>query len=271
MFRRPAELLRAGALLALAAPLPAAAAEARFEVGGAVTPGAETLSVRVDLRNTGDIALDGPVLVTGRLLGRRDDARLDEAIPPGETRRIQLTFPPEVPRPGTHALTLLVSYSAGGAAASRCAFLLLGIGAAPDPAVRLFPGEAAFELRGPLQIGLESADGAPHEVKLSVETPRGLSAGGLAVPVRVPATGRVVARVDLRRTGAAHDTRHGLLVIAEAADGPEARTTVATATARVLSDPAVLPRIRTPLVAAALLLLLASLGVELRHYLRPAP
>ena len=250
---------------------PIAEAEARLEVGGAVSPGADALRVRVDLRNSGDAGIDGPVQVVGRLLGKRDDERLDEAIAPGETGRIQLSFPPGVPRPGIHALTLQVSYSSRGAQASRCAYLLLALGAAPDPAVRVFPGEAAFELRGALEIGLESADGAPHEVRLRVATPGGLRAEDPVAPVPVPGKGRVVTRVDLLRTGAAHDTRHGVVVIAEAEDGPEARTTAATATARILPDPGVLPRIRLPMVALALLLLMASLAVEVRRWLRPAP
>jgi hypothetical protein len=156
-------------------------------------------------------------------------------------------------------------------ATSRCAYLLVALGAAPDPAVRLLVGEVAFELRGALEVGLESADRAPHRVRLRVLTPRGLRAEDLAAPVAVPGQGRVVARVGLLRTGAAHDTRHGIVVVAEAEDGPEARTTVATGTARILPAPGVLPRIRVPILVTALVLLAASLFIELRRLRRPAP
>jgi hypothetical protein len=244
-------------------------AEARLEVGGAVTPGAEAMRVRVDLRNAGDVAIDGPVQVVGRLLGNRDEARLDEAIAPGGSAAIQLSFPPGVPRPGVHALTLLVSFSSRGVEQSRAAYLLLALGAAPDPAVRLFVGEASFDLRGSLEVGLESADGSPHTVALGVVTPRGLRAEEAGAPVAVPGAGRVQAKVDLLRSGAAHDTRHGIVVVAEAEDGPEARTTVATASVRILPDPALLPRIRMPLLGLALLLLAASLFVELRRLIPP--
>ena len=247
------------------------AAEARLEVGGAVTPAADALRVRVDLRNAGDAGIDGPVLVVGRLFGGRDEIRLDESIPPRGTGRVSLSFPPAVPRPGVHALMLLVSYSSGGVETSQCAYLLLALGAAPEPAVRLFAGEAAFELRGTLDVGIESADGMPHSVRLQVATPRGLRAEDPAAPVAVPARGRAVTRVGLLRTGAAHGTRHGFVVVAEAVDGPEARTAVATGIVRVLPDPAVLPRVRKPMLALALLLLLAAVALEARRLLRKAP
>lgn len=244
-------------------------AEARLEVGGAVTPGAEALRVRVDLRNTGDAAIDGPVQVVGRLLGNREDARHDEAIPPGGSAAIRLSFPPGVPRPGVHALTLLVSFSSRGVEQSRSAYLLLALGAAPDPAVRLFVGEAAFELRGALEVGLESADGSPHTVKLRVATPGGLRAEDPRALVSVPGAGRVQAKVALLRTGAPHDTRHGIVVVAEVEDGSEARTAIATATVRILPDPTLLPRIRMPILGLALALLAASLFVELRRLIWP--
>jgi hypothetical protein len=225
--------------------------------------------VRVELGNTGDLDIDGPVQVAGRLLGNRNQARLDEPIPAGGKATVQLFFPPDVPRPGVHALTLVVSFSSRGVEESRAAYLLLGLGAVPDPAVRLFPREAAFELRGSLEVGLESADGAPHTVRLEVATPRGLRAEEAQAPVAVPGAGRVQARVGLLRTGAAHDTRHGVVVVAAAEDGPEARTAAATATVRILPDPALLPRIRMPILGLALALLVTSLYLELRRLFGP--
>ena len=239
-------------------------------MGGAVTPGLDALRVRLDLRNAGDTSLEGPVRVVARLFGGRDEARLDEGIPPGETGRVPLSFPPDVPRPGIHALTLLVSYSSAGAETSQCAYLLLALGGAPEPAVRLFVTEAAFELRGAVDVGLESADGAPHAVTLRLATPRGLRAEDPTAPVAVPAKGRIVTKVDLLRSGAAHGTRHGIVVVAETVEGPEARTTVATGMVRILPDPAVLPRIRKPILALALALILASVVVEARRLLRGA-
>lgn len=129
-------------------------------------------------------------------------------------------------------------------------------------------GEAAFELRGALEVGLESADGSPHSVTLRVATPHGLRAEDPGAPVRVPGAGRVQARLNLLRSGAAHDTRHGIVVVAEAEDGPEARTAAATASVRILPDPSLLPRIRMPMLGLALLLLAASLFVELRRLMR---
>jgi hypothetical protein len=258
---RGATLLGA-ALVLLAAALPARA-DPHLEVGGAVTPGSDALRVRLDLGNSGNKSLDGPIQVVGWLFGQRDEARLDEAIAPGKTKEVPLSFPPDVPRPGVHALTLLVSYSSQGVATSQCAYLLLGLGGTPEPAVRLSVGEAAFELRGSLEVGLESADGAPHEARLHVATPHGLRAEDPAAPVAVPAAGRVTARIPLLRVGAAHGSHHGVVVVAEAVDGPQARTSVATAIVHVLPDPAVLPRIRGFLFGAGVLLLLASAFVEL--------
>jgi hypothetical protein len=270
LFRRAS---RAGAFgpLLLTSLCSAAGADATFEVGGAVTPRDDALAVRLEVRNTGSVSMDGPLQVSGVLFGSPSDTRLDDAIAPGQTRSVELLFPPGVPRPGIHAVTLLVSYSTGGVSTSRAAYLLLALGAAPDPAVRLFVGAAAFELRGSVDVGLESADGAPHSVRVRTAVPRGLRAEDPSGPVAVPAEGRVTARVTLLRTGAAHDTRHGIVVVAEAEDGPEARTTVATGSVAILPDPGLLPRIRLSMLALAFLLLAASLFIELRRYDRPEP
>jgi hypothetical protein len=264
---REAALLGA-ALVALGAAAFPVRADPHMSVGGAVTPGSDALHVRLDLGNSGDKSLDGPIQVVGWLFGQRDEARLDEAIAPGQTKQLPLSFPPDVPRPGVHALTLLVSYSSQGVATSQCAYLLLGLGGTPEPAVRLSVGEAVFELRGSLEVGLESADGSAHDVRLHVETPHGLRAEDPAAPVAVPAEGHVTARIPLLRVGAAHGSHHGVVVAAEAVDGPQARTSVATAIVHVLPDPAVLPRIRGWLFGAGLLLLLASAFVELRRLVR---
>lgn len=231
-------------------------------------PAEDGLHVGVELRNAGDAPIEGPIQVEGRLFSNRDDARLEEAIPPGGTGKVSLTFPPDVPRPGVHALTLLVAHTDNGTATSQCAYLLLALGGAPEPAVRLAVDESAFELRGTLAVGLESADAAPHRVRLHVAVPSGLRAEDPAAAVGVPASGRVTARVVLLRTGAAHDTRHGVVVVAEAEDGPQARTTVATGVVRILPEPALLPRIRRPLLVLALALLLASVVLQALRLLR---
>jgi hypothetical protein len=264
---------RAAALLSLllAGFASASAADAILEVGGAVFPREAGLEVRVEVRNTGDAPMDGPLQLTGDLFGNRSDARLDDAVPPGQTRSMTLAFPPGVPRPGIHAVTLVVSYTVRGVSTSRAAYLLLSLGAAPGPAVRVSVAESEFELRGTLPVSLESADGAPHSVAIRVAVPRGLRSEDPPAPLAVPATGRVTAGVSLLRTGAGHDTRHGVVVVAEAEDGGEARTSVATGTVRILPDPGLLPRIRLPILVLSFVLLTASLIVELRRYFRPGP
>lgn len=252
----------------------AARADVRLEVSGSAEAVGNRLEVRVDLTNRGDAGAVAPVTVEGELFGRRDVARLERDLPPGGTSSVRLHYPLDVPRPGVHPLTLLLDYApagstaAGGVAArlSQRAFLLLALGGSAEPAVRLSVPEARVETHGAVSVGIESADGAPHRVRLRVETPRGLRAENPPAEVEVPASGRVAASVGLLRAGAPRGSRQGILVVAGARDGPLERTTVVTGVVQVLPDPAYMPRLRRPLVALALVLLAGAAIVEVRRH-----
>ena len=109
-------------------------------------------------------------------------------------------------------------------------------------------------------VGLESADGAPHRVRLRVLTPRGLNPLGAARRVDVPAQGRIDAGVALLRgtARARHATEWWSL--AAATDGPLERPPRPWARSRCVPDGSVLPKIRLPLAVLAVALLAAGVA-----------
>lgn len=256
-------------LLAFVLPAGALAAAPRFEVSGTVRVTEEALEVRVDIKNAGDAAASS-LSVEGELLGRRRQARFPAGLPSGGRGSTHLLFPLDVPRPGVHALALLLEYPEEGPRdavgnppmASQRAYLLLALGAPAEPAVRIDAPELRLETRGDLRVGLESTDGAPHRVRLRVLTARGVRSETPPVEVDVPARGGAASVVTLMRSGAARGTRHGILVVAETVDGELARTTVATGVVEIAPDPAWMPRLNTPLLVLALVLLALAAAIE---------
>ena len=263
--------MRESALVLALAATPVLAAP-DFEVSGIVVPTEDALEVRVDVRNTGD-APAAPLTVAGELFGERREARLEGGLAPGQSGSVPLSFPLHVPRPGVHALPLLLEYPVDGPRdaagnppmASRRAYLLLALGGTAEPAVRLDVSPLRLDVRGDLAVGLESADGEPHRVRLRVFTARGVRPDASPFEVDVPARGRVASAVPLIRAGAPRGTPHWVLVVAEGTDGPLARTTVATALVEVTPDPALLPGLRRPLAVLAVLLLAAAVVLEVRR------
>jgi hypothetical protein len=276
--RSPANSLAgvALALLSVALPRPAAAT-ARFEVSGSASAADdETLQVSVALTNVGD-ELAVPVSIEAELADFRREIRLEAGVDKGKTEQVVLHFPLEVPRPGLHAVTLLLEWPVGPPpagstlppTASQRAFLLLTLGASPPPAVTATARGLRLETRGTLEVGLESADGQAHRVAVRVFPPRGLNVFGPPTEVDVPASGRAVAHVDLLRAGAPRDSSQGILVVASAIDGPLERTTVITSVVGIARDDTLIPRLRPFLWGLAAALLAAAGWVELRHR-RPA-
>ena len=243
----------------------------RFEVAGAADASAEGIDVRVDLSNVGDSAAES-LSVEAELLGNRAQARLAR-VPSATSRSVSLRFPANLPRPGVHALTLLLDYTPegpGAVAVSQRAYLLLALGATSEPAVRLSVPGASMCWTGTLVVQLESADGAAHRVRLRAEAPRWLRLENPTGEVEVPAQGKALAPVRLFRGTAPWGSRQGLLVVAEAMDGDLARTTVATGVVEIRSDPAWLPRLRRPLLLLAVILLAGALLAEWRQrFARP--
>jgi hypothetical protein len=244
-----------------------AAAEARLVVSGSARSGDDGLELRVDLSNQGDAAT-GPLDIEGELLGETVRASLEDGIAPGASSSLPLPFELEATRPGVHPVSLLIEYpgpTAGAPAASQRAYLLVALGAAAEPAVRLAASPLRLETSGELVIGVESADAAPHRVRLRVDTPRGLRVWRAPGELDVPSSGRVEARVPLLRSGAARPSRHGIVVLAEAVDGELNRTTAATGEVEVAPDPARLPALRRPLGALAAALIALAGAAELRR------
>jgi len=244
---------------------PAAAfAGARLEVSGSTELSPEFLDVRVDLANRGDAPAVG-MTVVGELLGGRDEARLPAGVAAGETRSALLRYPRLLSRPGSHALILDIEYSERGRSdvLSQRAYLLIALGAeAAAPAVRLQVPELSLDTAGTVSVAVESADRAPHRVRIEVVPARGLRAGEPAV-AEVPAEGRAQVGLAIYRGVAPRDTVQGILVVARTEDSPVERTAVATAIVKVLPDPAWMPRLRRPLLALAVVLLGVSVAWEL--------
>ena len=253
-------------LLATGAP---ARAEVRFEVGGRVRPSDEGVVVDVEIRNRGDQAVS-TLDVVGELFGREDVARLPKGLAAGASDTVVLRFPDDPPRPGVHALPLRLEFPEGGtndasgalATSSRRAFLLLALGASPPPAIRLAAEDLELDAIGSMRVVVSSLDGAPHRVRLAAFTPRGLLPDGAPVDIDVRADGPTTASLPLRRASSPRGSRHGVLVVGETRDGALANAAVASATVVVAPDPGLLPKLRWPLLALALLLIGAALARE---------
>ncbi len=261
-----AQLALALLLLVVCCAVPAAA-EVRFEVGGAVESADEALDVRVDVINGGDVAATA-VDVRGELGDEVDQVPLPNGVPARATRSVLFRFA-RVPRPGVHVLGLRLDYTEAGApgrtpvTTSQRAYLLLSLGANPAAALRLSAGEASMSTRGRVPVRLESADGASHRVRVRVLTPRGLNADS-AVEVDVPAAGVATAEIPVLRGNVPRPSRQGILVVAEVLGGDVAQANVAATLIHVAPDPALLPKLRWPLAVVAVALLLAAALLEAR-------
>ena len=266
--------------LGLLAAAPAVRAQALLDVSGTVVSVAPRLGVRVVVTNRGDRPA-APLEVTGELFGERREARLADGVPPGGEGAVYLAFDPAKARPGLHALTLLLEHPVEGPpdgagnspVTSQRAWLLLAIGGpSPGPAVRLAAEALVLDVKGDLAVRLESADGEGHHVRLRALTARGLRAEGDGAEVAVPAKGTSLAALPLVRAGAPRGSRHAVLLVAEALDGPMARTAVLPSPVEIAADPSLLPRLRAPLVVLGLALLALALGFEVRRaFRRPDP
>jgi hypothetical protein len=100
-------------------------------------------------------------------------------------------------------------------------------------------------------------------VRLHAHTARGL------IPedppeIAVPASGKQRDEIAIRRSGALRGSHPGLWIVAEAVDGPVARTSVAAADVTIAGEPGLLPRLRPFLFVLGLVLVLAALFWEFR-------
>ena len=244
-----------------------AAAEVKFEVGGAVESADEGLDVRVDVINGGDVAATS-VDVRGELGDEVDQVALPNGVPARATRSVLFRFA-RVPRAGVHVLGLRLDYTEAAApgrtpvTTSQRAYLLLSLGASSAAALRLSAAEASIGTRGTVPVRLESADGAAHRVRVRVLTPRGLNADS-PVEVAVPAAGAATAEIPVLRGNVPRPSRQGILVVAEVLGEEVAQANVAATLVHVAPDPALLPKLRWPLAVVVLALLLAAGVMETR-------
>ncbi len=244
-------------------------------MGGAALPREEGLDVRVDVRNTGDQPISN-LHVLGELFGRREEGRHPGEIPPGGAMSLVLRFPARAPRPGVHAVRMLLLYAEGAGpdasgnvvTASEPAYLLVTRGEEAPAAVRLSAPPITIDARGVLPVTLESADGDAHRVRLRAVTARDLIAED-PPEIDVPEKGAVRVELPLRRAGALRGSRPGVWLLAEAVDGPLARTSAAAAEVTIATEPGRLPRVRVFLFVLGGLLVAGALLWELRRPIAP--
>ena len=251
--------------------------EPALDVGGAVSGTDEEIEVRVDLTNRGAVAT-GAVTIGGELAGHDDEATVAAGVAPGQTASARLTFPRQLPRPGVHAVVLLLEYAAraaGGGSSpplSQRAFLLLTLGADAAVPVRIAAPDVVLGDRALWPVTFESADGRAHRMRVRALGPRGLNPEHAADEIAVPATGAVTLPIPLLRGSVPRPSRQGLLLVAETIDGDVAQAATATAVAMVAPAPNALARVRVPLIVAGSLLLAAAAWLEWRHVRRgPRP
>jgi len=228
----------------------------------------EDVLVRVDVRNSSGASLRD-ARVGGDLLGRHADATFGD-IEPDHVSSVVLTFPfASEWRPGRHVLPLAIDYEAPpGSLSSRTqliAYLILPLAAAAEPALRVTAPPVSLDIHTLLRVRLESADGQPHRARLRVVAPPGIVAPDPPAVVDVPAHGEVTVAVGLLHGAAPANSRHGILIVAEALEGPIERMAVSTSVVEIAPDPAWLPHLRAPLVVLTLVLLLAGGLAELQR------
>ncbi len=275
-------------MAASAVPTQAAAplsSSAPFEVTGEIVATAPRLRVQLVVRNRSEQQVSS-LAVKGEWLGQGTEARIAEAhiatgLAAGSSGSVVLDFDGTGLRPGVYALVLLLEHATSGAPdaagnpplASQRAGLLLAAGEGSAeagahgvvlPVVRLEPEPCLLAVSGSLELAVESADAAPHRIRLRAFTPRGLRADGDAVALDVPATGRMRARLPLVRAGAPRGTEHSVVVVAETDSSPYPGAALVSATVRVADGPSRVPRLRPAVWVLAALLLLVVVVVEIR-------
>ena len=219
------------------------------------------MEVRADVRNTSDERLVG-VRLGGDLLGRHADGRLGD-LEPGQTASVVLAFPYASEwRPGRHVLPLSLDYAAApGSVAPRTnllAYLVLPLATPAEPALQIAAPRLSLDIHTRLPVRLESADGKPHRARVRVVTPRGLVAPDPPPVVDVPARGGVTVEVALLHGTAPPESRPGILIVAEALEGPIERMSVTTSAVDIAPDRAWLGHLRAPLLVVTLILLVAG-------------
>jgi len=242
----------------------------RLEISGEVLGTEGEIEVKVALRNAGDTAAAN-LTVEGEILGNTSSARLPAGIPAQGRGEVRLKFPGGAIRAGVHPLALLLDYDGAGrpapSAVSQRAYLLLGLGGVAGPSVRLSMEDARMDDSGVVSVSLASLDASPHEARLRLLGPRGFRADPPADEVDVPAHGSARVPIRVFRGSLPWGSRQGLLALAEVGDGPLATTAVASGIVDVAPDPARMPALRRPLLAAGIALLGLAAWLEARRRL----
>ena len=223
-------------------------------MSGSVVSVAPRLEVRVVVTNRGDRPA-APLEVAGELLGERREARLADGVAPGRRgrRAPRLRSRERAPGHSTRS-TLLLEHPVEGPpdgagnppVASQRAWLLLALGASPGARRAPRRGRRSrLDVRGDLaRAARERRRRAPTACACARSPRAACGRRATAREVAVPRAGAAPAALPLVRAGAPRGSRHAVLLVAEALDGPLARTAVLAAPVEVAPDPSLLPRLR---------------------------
>ena len=238
-------------------------------MGGTLEPASAGLRVRVTVRNTGGQPAED-VRVHGELLGAHGLAEIPGTIAPGAAREATLDFPEVVPTAGVHALALRLDYDSVASAVSavplnQWAYLLIGFGGAPAPGLAVEVPRVRLDETAAVSVAVRSTDGRAHRVRLRLYVPRGLAVVPHRQTLDVPASGSARVPVRFFRSLAAPHSSHGVLALAVTEDEDVVGTSAAVSVAEIGADPALLPRVRGAVLAAAAALAVAGIAAQIRR------
>ena len=231
----------------------------------------DRLLVTLEMSNVGSEPASD-VDITAELAEQRVTRTLPGPIEPNQGAEVVLDFRADVPRPGSHATIIGLSFHSGrppipeqAPTSSQRAFLIFALGATPAPAVSLEVPRIEIVHSKMLPILVRNLEGTQHRAWVRVTTPIGINAQPARLEIDLEPGGSAVVETRILRGSAQREASHGIIVLAGIVDGPLERTVGALGTVRIREDRALMPRLRRPALIAAPFLLLAAVVLEFRR------
>jgi len=255
-------------VLLAAAP---AFSQPRFEITGRAEVVGDRLLVTLEMSNVGSEPASD-VEIAAELAEQHVTLKLPGPIEPSQGAEVVLDFRADVPRPGSHAASIGLSFHAGrppipeaAPTSSQRAFLIFALGATPAPAVSLEVPRIEIVHSEMLPILVRNLEGTRHRAWVRVTTPIGINALPARSEVDLEPGGSAIVETRILRGSAQREASHGIIVLAGIVDGPLERTVGTLGTVWIEPDRALMPRLRRPALIVALFLLLAAVVLEFRR------
>ena len=231
----------------------------------------DRLLVTLEMSNVGSEPASD-VEITAELAEQRLTSTLPGPIEPGQGAEVVLDFRGEVPRPGSHAAAIGLSFHSGrppipedAPISSQRAFLIFALGATPASAVALEVPQLEIVHSGMLRILVRNLEGTRHRAWVELTTPVGINAWPARSEIELEPGGSAVFETRILRGSAQREARHGIIVLVGLVDGPLERTVGTIASVWIQEDRALMPRLRRPALVVALFLLLGAAALEFRR------